>query len=389
MAPGLLAGGVGGGGGSGGATANGKNANSSSEVSGEGIDCLMGDGCFGSSVTVPSWTCSQQLPSCFRAHVSHPLSHCSQVKLDVGLDLWLLHASQYTDNHPGSALTLPAPATKCPMHTQSPHFYPLTSHQTYCPRPPSSPVLLLQVKLDVDLDLSRCTALELRQLQHFVEACKHAAAATVPTAAAVDAKPAPAAAAADTKPAPAAAAAAVVEGKSEAAADAQQLAAVDAAVATDTAAAANAESKQQTNPPAAAAPAATTAGGPAAATAAGGALAAAAGGSSSAAAAADARSILMSGFPLAGPSEVSLSEHAGISWPGVLVGAGLKPCSRMHLAGNPDKVLTAMNAAAAAAVAAAAGAAAGAGGLTGHQSMLLPPRPSVAFAGLKRRSSGG
>jgi hypothetical protein len=101
----------------------------------------------------------------------------------------------------------------------------------------------------------------------------------------------------------------------------------------------------------------------------------------------------MSGCPLAGPSEFSLSEHAGISWPGVLVGAGLKPCSRMHLAGNPDKVLTAMNAAAAAAVAAAAGAAAGggagAGGLTGHQSMLLPPRPSVAFAGLKRRSSGG
>jgi hypothetical protein len=75
MAPGLLAGGVGGGGGSGGATANGKNANSSSEVSSEGIDCLMGDGCFGSSVTVPIWTCSQQLPSYFRMHMSPTLFH--------------------------------------------------------------------------------------------------------------------------------------------------------------------------------------------------------------------------------------------------------------------------------------------------------------------------
>jgi hypothetical protein len=64
----------------------------------------------------------------------------------------------------------------------------------------------------------------------------------------------------------------------------------------------------------------------------------------------------------------------------------------MHLTGDPEKQMqlgmAASAAAAANAAAAAAAAAAAPGGVAAHQSMLLPPRPNLSFAGLKRRSSG-
>jgi hypothetical protein len=279
------------------------------------------------------------------------------------------------------------------------------------------------MSLEIDLDLSRCSALELRQLQHFVEACKYAAAnlgssnsssrnkggagkgdgkegdtsdqqarqqqeqqqqeqqqqegegeakdaakAAVNTEM-VDAAPTAEAKAAAGMPEAAADAAKAPEGPTEAVGGKQQPQA-DTAGATP-------PQQQPGDTPAAA--------GVAEAIETAAAAAAAAEGQD------DARR--MSGFPLGGAAESSLSAHAGISWPGVLVGAGLKPCSRMHLTGDPEKQMqlgmaasaaAAANAAAAAAVAAAAGA----GGPTAHQSMFLPPRGPLAFAGLKRRSSG-
>jgi hypothetical protein len=150
-------------------------------------------------------------------------------------------------------------------------------------------------RLDVELDLCHCSALELRQLQHFLEACAHVAQ---------------------------------THGSSS------------------------------------------------------GASAGASGGSGSAGAAAEdadgAR--LLSGFALGGAAEGSLSEHAGIAWPAVLLGAGLKACSPLLLTGHPDRLVAAQQAA-------AAGAAAGGGGAP-HLPPRGPAAAAAALAGMKRRSSG-
>jgi hypothetical protein len=182
-------------------------------------------------------------------------------------------------------------------------------------------------KLDVELDLSRCSALELRQLQHFLAACGQAGSSS------------------DSKPSEQQQAAGAAGGS------------VPPALST------------APNQPREAA--------------------ATAGDDAPAADAAAGSTRQLTGFPLAGAAaaETSLSEHAGVAWPAVLLGAGLKACSRMLLMGHPERLMAQQHQAAAGGTA-AGGTAAAAGGLTG-QGSLLPPRPSgVAFAGLKRRSSG-
>jgi hypothetical protein len=112
----------------------------------------------------------------------------------------------------------------------------------------------------------------------------------------------------------------------------------------------------------------------------------------------------MSGYPMVCVHEASLSERAGIVWPGQLVGAGLKARTRLLLAGQADQPpappLPPLAPAAAAAAAAAAGggmpgsgtghaaaaAAAACGGLTAG--MLGPPGKQSSYMLAKRRSSG-
>jgi hypothetical protein len=105
----------------------------------------------------------------------------------------------------------------------------------------------------------------------------------------------------------------------------------------------------------------------------------------------------MSGYPMVCVHEASLSERAGIVWPGQLVGAGLKACTRLLLAGQADQPpappLPPLAPAAAAAGggggmpgSAAGHAAAAAAGLTAV--MLGPPGKQSSYMLAKRRSSG-
>jgi hypothetical protein len=99
----------------------------------------------------------------------------------------------------------------------------------------------------------------------------------------------------------------------------------------------------------------------------------------------------MSGFPIVGLHEASLSSRAGIVWPGLLIGAGLKARSRLLLPGQVDQPATSGAAAAAAAGGdgqPVLGAGAGAAGLLLQQQLpklgSLPP----LNIGIRRRSSG-
>ncbi|KAF6253486.1 hypothetical protein COO60DRAFT_416932 [Scenedesmus sp. NREL 46B-D3] len=255
-------------------------------------------------------------------------------------------------------------------------------------------------RLEVEVDLARCSALELRQLQHFAAACQEANSREQqqrqrqrqqPAAAARDGGTEPAhaqpAGAGEAEQAPAAHA----DTQHPAPAGLQQLR--DDAAAPAAAAGAGAGAGAAAGAAAGAGtPSTPTAGGFAAAAEqqeAAAAAAAAAGGESCA------RS--MSGFPMVCVHEAPLSERAGIVWPGQVVGAGLKARARLLLAGQADQPPApqlpplapppaggmhgspAGHAAAAAAAAACAGLTAG---------MLGPPGKQSSYMAAKRRSSG-
>jgi hypothetical protein len=112
----------------------------------------------------------------------------------------------------------------------------------------------------------------------------------------------------------------------------------------------------------------------------------------------------MSGYPMVCVHEASLSERAGIVWPGQLVGAGLKARTRLLLAGQADQPPAPPLPPLAPAAAAAAGGGGMPGSVTGHAAaaataggaacggltagMLGPPGKQSSYMLAKRRSSG-